>query len=171
LSSMQQVNIEIKARCSDHEKIRRILKNRNALYKGVDHQIDTYFKVRKGRLKLREGTIENDLIYYNRENKKGPKQSDVIYYTVEPGSTLKSVLLNSHDVLVVIDKKREIYFIDNIKFHIDIVEQLGTFLEIEAIGSDEYADTEVLLSQCKEYLTLFAVEESDLVLFMTIAKY
>lgn len=160
---MQQINIEIKARCSNHEKIRTILRDRNAFFKGLDHQVDTYFKVSKGRLKLREGIIENDLIFYNRENKKGPKQSDVIFYTVEPGSTLKSVLLNSHEVLVVVDKKREIYFIENIKFHLDNVDQLGTFVEIEAIGRDITADTEKLLNQCKEYLELFAIDEADLI--------
>ena len=57
-------NIEIKARSANHEKIRDFLKSHGADFKGIDNQIDTYFKVNKGRLKLREGTIENHLIYY-----------------------------------------------------------------------------------------------------------
>jgi len=73
---MSHINIELKARCSSHDLIRNILKSKNADFKGTERQIDTYFKVNHGRLKLREGNIENFLIYYDRENKKGPKQFD-----------------------------------------------------------------------------------------------
>ena len=89
---MPHVNIEIKARCNDHEKIRGILKSRNADFKGIDHQIDTYFKVNNGRLKLREGNIENHLIFYQRSDQEGPKQSDVILYDFDLGSMLSEVL-------------------------------------------------------------------------------
>ena len=58
---MEKINIEIKARCKDLSRIRKILESRNARYIGKDHQIDTYFKVAQGRLKLREGKIENYL--------------------------------------------------------------------------------------------------------------
>lgn len=60
--------IEIKARCLDQDKVRNILIGENADFKGKDHQIDTYFNVHNGRLKLREGTIENNLIHYERPN-------------------------------------------------------------------------------------------------------
>lgn len=72
--------IEIKAKSHNQETIRNILKSKNAVFKGVDHQIDTYFKAISGRLKLREGNIENYLIWYNRENKSGPKHSTVLLY-------------------------------------------------------------------------------------------
>ena len=72
---MSLLNIEIKARCPDAKAIRSILQSRKADFKGIDHQVDTYFKVPFGRLKLREGNIENNLIYYDREDKKGPKKS------------------------------------------------------------------------------------------------
>ena len=76
---MNQISIiEIKARCSELDKARKILQGKHADFKGVDHQIDTYFRVNLGRLKLREGTIENHLIHYERENKEGPKQSKVL---------------------------------------------------------------------------------------------
>jgi len=52
---MAHVNIEIKAKSNNQDAIREILKAKNADFKGVDHQIDTYFKVHNGRLKLREG--------------------------------------------------------------------------------------------------------------------
>lgn len=59
---MAHVNIEIKAKSNNQDKIRNILKSNNAEFKGIDHQIDTYFKAIIGRLKLREGEIENHLI-------------------------------------------------------------------------------------------------------------
>lgn len=90
---MKHLNIEIKAKCNDHDKIRSVLKSHNADFKGIDHQIDTYFKVNNGRLKLREGNIENFLVFYERENKEGPKQSDVILFKSDPNSSLKETLL------------------------------------------------------------------------------
>ena len=160
---MNHLNIEIKAKCSDHNKVREILKSKSADFKGVDHQIDTYFKVNSGRLKLREGNIENYLIYYERENKEGPKESKVILYKSEPNSSLKNILINSNGVLVVVDKKREIYFIENIKFHIDIVENLGTFIEIEAIDTDDSIGKDRLQAQCQEYMKLFGISNNDLI--------
>ena len=160
---MKHLNIEIKAKCNDHEKIRSILKSRNADFKGTDHQIDTYFKVNNGRLKLREGNIENFLVFYEREDKEGPKQSDVILFKSDPNSSLKEILLTSLGTLVVVDKQREIYFIENVKFHIDTVKNLGTFIEIEAIDSDGAFGKEKLLEQCENYLQLFGIPKDDLI--------
>lgn len=160
---MKHINIEIKARCMNHDNVRDLLISQGAELRGVDNQIDTYFKVNHGRLKLREGNIENYLIYYERENKQGPKQSDIILFKSAPGSSLKSVLVNSCGVLIVVDKKREIYFIDNVKFHIDTVKNLGTFVEIEAIDKDGSIGPEKLLAQCNKYLKLFNISDQDLI--------
>jgi adenylate cyclase class 2 len=161
--SGQHINIEIKAKSSSHDKIRDFLISHNADFKGVDHQVDTYFQVNKGRLKLREGNIENYLIYYQRENKGGPKQSDVILFKSEPESSLKLILTNACGVLTIVDKKREIYFIDNVKFHLDTVLNLGTFMEIEAIDSEGNIGKEKLLEQCHQYLKDLDISEADLI--------
>ena len=158
---MPHLIIEIKAKCNDSQKVREILKSKNADFKGVDHQVDTYFKVNKGRLKLREGNIENSLIYYEREDKEGPKQSNVILFKSDSDSSLKEILIKSLGELVVIDKKREIYFIDNIKFHIDSVKGLGSFVEIEAIDTGGISKDK-LLKQCNEYLKLLSINTEDL---------
>ncbi len=159
---MIHLNIEIKARCADQNKIREILNSHQAEFKGIDHQIDTYFKVNSGRLKLREGNIENHLIFYDRENTEGPKQSNVVLYNTEPESSLKEILLKSLGTLIVVDKKREIYFIDNVKFHLDDVKDLGTFVEIEAIATDGNITRDVLVEQCNSYLKLFDIKNEDL---------
>lgn len=59
---MGHINIEIKARSTHQDEIRETLKSLHADFRGVDQQIDTYFNVSSGRLKLREGNIENYLI-------------------------------------------------------------------------------------------------------------
>jgi predicted adenylyl cyclase CyaB len=161
---MAHVNIiEIKARCADLQRVRDILHERNADFRGVDHQIDTYFRANHGRLKLREGEIENYLVYYERENQTGPKQSDVILFPSTPNSALKEILTRSLGILVVVEKQREIYFIDNIKFHIDVVKHIGAFIEIEAIDTDGSLGTERLFAQCQEFLELFHIVAEDLV--------
>ncbi len=160
------INVEIKAKSGNQEAIRELLKSKGADFKGVDHQTDTYFKAKDGRLKMREGNIENSLIYYQRENKAGPKQSDVILYKTEAesGSSLKRILEHALEVRVVVDKTREIYFIGNVKFHIDSVKGLGTFVEIEAIDKDGTIGREKLLEQCRYYLELFGISDEDLVM-------
>ncbi|MDO8590781.1 MAG: class IV adenylate cyclase [bacterium] len=160
---MSHLNVEIKAKCLDHNKVRRVLKSQGADFRGTDHQVDTYFKVNSGRLKLREGNIENFLIYYDRENKEGPKESKIILFKNNPDSTLKDILINANGILTVVDKKREIYFIKNVKFHIDIVESLGSFIEIEAIDKDGSLGKDKLYVQCQEYMKLLGISESDLI--------
>ncbi len=155
--------IEIKARCKDANPIRQLLEEKNADFKGIDHQIDTYFKVANGRMKLREGNIENTLIFYNRPNQAGPKKSEVLLYKPEPKSTLKSLLTAANEVLAVVDKQRSIYFIDNVKFHIDEVKELGSFIEIEAIDEQGIFTEGQLNEQCQHYLDLFGVKDADLV--------
>lgn len=160
---MSHINIEIKAKCSNSEKVREVLNAQKADFKGKDHQVDTYFRTRSGRLKLREGKIENNLIYYQRENLAGPKQSDVTLFKSERGSELKELLTKALGILVIVDKEREIYFIENVKFHIDNVKKLGNFVEIEAIDKEGNIGREELLKQCKRYLNLFEIREKDLI--------
>jgi len=105
---MDLINVEIKARCADPEQVRAVLRARNARAAGTDHQIDTYFRVPAGRLKLRQGNIENALIAYSRPNQSGPKTSDVALAPVTQGDELRAVLERALGVLVEVDKQREI---------------------------------------------------------------
>ena len=161
---MSYLNIEIKARCSDPSFIRNYLVEHNAEFKGVDEQTDTYFNVSRGRLKLREGNIENNLIYYERDDQAGPKSSRFHLVKVEDAAGLKDVMTRSTGIKVVVRKKREIYYIMNVKFHIDQVDGLGSFVEIEAgnILADLSADE--LKAQCDFYMDAFRIGEDDLVM-------
>lgn len=160
---MQPVNVEIKAKCPNPAEIEKILKTKNARFVGEDHQIDTYFNVNKGRLKLREGTIENNLIAYHRSNQAGPKQSDICLYPSTDASSLKATLTSTLGIKVVVDKKRKIYFIDNVKFHVDQVIGLGSFVEIEAIDRNRKLTIADLQQQCELYMKLLNIQTNDLV--------
>jgi predicted adenylyl cyclase CyaB len=155
--------IEIKARCTNPSKVRQLLiQQPNIQFIGVDAQVDTYFKIPSGRLKLREGNIENSLIYYDRENKKDAKKSDVTLYKPTEVVSLKAVLLAALPTLIVVEKKREIYFIDHIKFHIDTLTTLGSFIEIEVIDATDAMDITKMKEQCQRYMELFDVQKEDL---------
>lgn len=154
--------IEIKARAADHGRARAVLRERNARFVGLDHQVDTYFSASTGRLKLREGAIENTLIHYRREDVRGPKHSQVSLFTNPPGSTLKGILRDALGIDVIVDKQREIYFLDNVKVHLDEVAGLGTFVEIEAIDGDGSRSLEVLRAQCEELMRACGIRARDL---------
>jgi adenylate cyclase class 2 len=156
-------NYEFKARVEDLEKYENKLLSLNPVYIGLDHQIDTYFHVQKGRLKLREGNIENSLINYDRENIAGSKLSDIILYKHEPNAALKNILVHQLGVKAIVDKKRKIYFIDNVKFHFDVVENLGTFIEVEAIDEKDELSIEALKEQCQFYLHFFELIHTQLI--------
>jgi adenylate cyclase class 2 len=156
------LNVEIKAKCSNASKMRIWLLDNNADFKGTDHQTDTYFNVENGRLKLRQGNIENSLIHYHRNNQAGPKDSHVTMTKVANGSELKAVLTKALGIKVEVVKSREIYFIDNVKFHLDEVPALGHFVEIEAIDFDGSVGKEKLLEQCNHYMEMLGIEPTDL---------
>lgn len=157
------INFEFKARHGNVAEAEDILKQLNPLFIGEDHQVDTYFNVQEGRLKLREGLIEHALIFYQRTNLAGAKQSDVTLYQHKPDLALKQILVQSLGIKTVVDKRRRIYFIDNVKFHFDRVEELGTFVEVEAIDKDGSIGLRKLQEQCNRYQQLLGVQQQDFV--------
>jgi adenylate cyclase class 2 len=132
---MQGTNVEFKARMRDEKRVRAALKSLRPRVAGTDHQVDTYFNTPSGRLKLRQGNIENALIFYQRQNAAKVRPSHVLLCEFsDPAQTraLKKVLASALGIAAVVDKIREIYFVDNIKIHLDRVRVLGKFLEVEA---------------------------------------
>ena len=155
------INFEFKARCRDIGKLEALLLTKNPLFAGTDHQVDTYFHVPFGRLKLREGNIEHALIHYEREDRAGAKVSHVSLYQHQPDTGLKETLEKALGILAVVDKKRKIYFLENVKFHFDQVSGLGDFVEVEAIDSNGSIGIEKLKEQCNGYAHLFNIQPED----------
>jgi predicted adenylyl cyclase CyaB len=155
-------NVELKAKTNVPKLAREILENLNAKYIGCDNQVDTYFNTSNGRIKLREGNIENSLIHYKRENSKEAKVSDIAYSKVENSENIKHVLSSCYGILIEVVKKRHIYFIDHVKFHIDYLDNLGTFIEIEVIDEKgEYSINE-MNKLCVKYQYILGIKEPDL---------
>ncbi|MNJ91849.1 CYTH domain protein [compost metagenome] len=156
-------NVEFKAKVAEIESYEQKLNALNPVFQGMDHQVDTYFNVPHGRLKLREGNIENALINYDRENTSDSKESSIILYQHNPNPALKAILSRQFGIKVIVDKKRKIYFIGNVKFHFDEVEGLGTFMEVEAIDTKEAFTPEELKEQCDHYFSFFGLTKEQIV--------
>jgi adenylate cyclase class 2 len=157
------INIEIKARTREPGRVLQRLADLGAELQGIDHQVDTYYGARNGRLKLRRGTIEHALIAYQRADQSGPKISWVTLYEPNDSDRLHATLSAALGVVVVVDKQRHIWWADNVKLHVDEVEGLGTFLEIEATNRHGDIGEVVLRRQCDEWLELLGVDDRDLV--------
>lgn len=161
---MSQVqNIEMKANCENPDRIRNTLQGLGADFEGADRQIDTYYNVNQGRMKLREGDIENYLIHYERPDQEGPKEARIMLYETDPGTDLKQLLEAALGHWCVVRKSREIYYIENVKFHIDSVEELGSFVEIEAIDRTGDLDKETLRDQCNHYMDRLEINSDQLI--------
>lgn len=162
---MPLLNFEFKAKATDIISLEKKLLKLDPVFIGEDHQVDTYFNVPQGRLKLREGNIENALIYYERQDTAGAKQSNVLLFMHAPDRSLKEIMIKLHGVKVIVDKKRRIYFIENVKFHFDTLADLGTFVEVEAIDKTGESGIKHLQEQCEQFAALFNIEPADYISF------
>ncbi len=159
--TVKRINYEFKARVKNDTVVRATLKNLHARYIGTDHQVDTYFHVSSGRLKIREGRIENALIFYQRTNAPRARRSKIEMMMLPPRNSIRTILTGALGVYVVVDKRREIYLVGNVKIHLDRIRGLGKFVEVEAIsrgGSLAKAQ-----AQAHRFQKLFAIKSSDIV--------
>jgi predicted adenylyl cyclase CyaB len=127
--------VESKARVDGLEKVRKVIESMATKRIGILKQTDTYFKTRKGRLKLREikGSNESALIYYERKDTTKPKRSDVfmVPFRKPMAIPIKRILQKALGTKVVVSKVREVYYYQGVRIHLDSVESLGTFIEFE----------------------------------------
>ena len=160
-SIVKLLNFEFKARLTNEPRVREALKRLGARFIGTDHQIDTYFRVPSGRLKVREGRIENALIFYRRSDVRRARQAAVEMMLLPRRNSLRAILTRALGILAVVDKRREIYFVKNVKIHLDRVRQLGKFVEVEAISRT--SDVKKIRSQARQFRELFGITAKDIV--------
>jgi predicted adenylyl cyclase CyaB len=157
-------NIEIKARVADPEKTREIVKSLDHTFVGLDHQIDTYFKMTNGRFKLRESSLSGPyLIFYLRDNLTGPKSSVYQKLPVDDAYGFKNLLYKMQGIHIIIEKKREIYLYENVRIHLDEVKNLGNFLEFEAVMDDRYNDKDLETRKVNFLLEKLEISDKDLI--------
>ena len=134
-------NVELKARDPDPARTLERALAAGAREHGILHQRDTYFAVRHGRLKLREEEPGGaTLIAYERPDTAAERVSDYRLVPVTDPAALRAALEATDGVLAVVAKARRLLlWEDSVRIHLDAVEGLGTFLELEAVaapGSD-----------------------------------
>ena len=157
-------NIELKVKVSSFASVTRLLQKSTARKVGRLRQIDTYFKCRTGRLKLREINHKQfNLIWYSRPNTKTSRVSDyeLLLIPKRQVADLKRVLKASFGELVVVKKVRLLWMYKHTRIHLDTVEKRGTFLELETIitaktRSQARAEHQEVISllQLRQYKTL-----------------
>ncbi len=144
-------NVEFKARDGDPAGTLERALAAGAADSGVLHQVDTYFQAQRGRLKLREQGDDAWLIPYERDDSAQARVSSYELVAVADPSALKAALAGAVGVEVVVEKQRRLLLLDNVRIHLDEVDGLGSFVEIEALVSEdldaEYARVAALREQ------------------------
>jgi len=127
-------NVEIKARIADLAAIRARVALLSTQPSELVNQTDTFFAVPKGRLKVRafqDGSGE--LISYERANNAGPKESVYTRVACRDAWSLAQALQRVLSVRGVVAKQREVFLVGRTRVHLDRVERLGCFVELEVV--------------------------------------
>ncbi|MHC4940541.1 MAG: class IV adenylate cyclase [Planctomycetota bacterium] len=152
-------NLEIKARCREPVRARALATETV----GIDRQTDTYFATKCGRLKLRESSLSGgQLIPYFRPD-AGVRRSDFQVIAVEDPEGLKAMLGEMLGVHAVVRKTREILLHENVRIHIDEVEGLGSFVELEAVFDGTPDEEERQHAKVGWMMREMGVTEADLI--------
>jgi predicted adenylyl cyclase CyaB len=154
-------NIEIKARLVNFDQVKALAEQLSGAPGQLLEQEDTFFHTPQGRLKLRVlAPNRGELIYYERPDMAGPKQSDYqIYRTADPAGL--AAVLAGLGTRGVVRKKRWLYLVGQTRIHLDRVEGLGDFLELEVVlePNDTPAQGQAIAAELMKKL---GVAESDL---------
>jgi len=136
-------NIEIKARVDDFEELKVRAEALSDQPLEIIPQEDTFFNTEKGRLKLRvKAPDTGELIYYERPDQDGPKRSDYHLAKTNDPENLKIALSLALGVRGVVKKTRYLYMAGQTRIHLDDVEGLGHFMELEVVLHAEQSDAE-----------------------------
>jgi predicted adenylyl cyclase CyaB len=155
-------NIEIKASARDFEEIRSRAEKLSDTPVEIVLQEDTFFNVENGRLKLRVlAPGRGQLIFYTRPDQDGPKRSDYhIAHTSDPDN-LKRVLELAYGIRGVVKKTRYLYLVGQTRVHLDDVEGLGQFMELEVVMEEGQSDAEGQ-AIAENLMASLGIERSDL---------
>lgn len=154
-------NIELKVSLRDFGQIIPYLKKISAKHIKKMRQVDTYFKCKAGRLKLREiNSDELQLIFYNRPNRHSSKLSDyyILSFKKDQAEVVKLILSKLSKIENIVKKERNLWIYKHTRIHLDDVSNLGKFLELETVIRD------ISISQAKK-------EHSNVIKFLKLSKF
>ncbi len=127
-------NVEVKARARNFERQMLLALGLTGLPAEHLVQEDTFFNVSSGRLKLRNIADRfAELIHYDRADSLEPKESRYTVCRVDNPEELKDVFLKTLGIRGVVRKKRTVVFVGQTRIHLDEVEGLGEFIELEVV--------------------------------------
>ena len=141
---MRGANVESKTRVTDIDAVARVVARLGGRYEGRLDQVDTYFRVPHGRLKLREisdraadGQVSTscELIRYERPDEGGARISRYERTELDDAERHKARLVAYHGLRGYVRKRRELWIIDSTRVHLDRVEGLGDFVELETVSA------------------------------------
>jgi predicted adenylyl cyclase CyaB len=157
------INIEIKARARNFDRAIQLAEKISDTDVELLCQEDTFFNTTAGRLKLRAFSPQSgELIYYVREDSKEAKRSDyLITKTVDP-TGLKEALSLALGVRGVVRKRRLLYKSGATRIHLDDVEGLGHFMELEYVVTAG-EDFEQAAKAVQELMGRLEISAEDLV--------
>ena len=136
-------NVEVKARLRDPEGLKGLLESLSHDPVGIFDQEDVFFRVPSGRVKLRSFPDgRGELIAYNRPDASGPVTSDYHILRTDNPSGVRGFLSEILGVRGVVRKRRLLYRIGQTRVHVDDVESLGAFLELEVVLGDDQTEEE-----------------------------
>jgi homotetrameric cytidine deaminase len=133
-------NVELKSSDPDPARTLELALKLGASDEGEIAQRDTYFGGSRARVKLREQTPgEDELIAYRRPDGDDAKVSDYLRVPVPDAAALKEALDASYGTKVVVTKRRHLLLWQNVRIHLDEVEGLGAYIELEGLvdGDDD----------------------------------
>lgn len=155
-------NIEIKARAQDLNAIRSRAAALSEALEQVIPQTDTFFFTNHGRLKLRELERERaQLIYYERPDQGGPKRSDYHIFETDAPENLITTLSLALGIRGTIRKTRYLYLVGQTRVHLDDVDGIGQFMELEVVLNPGQTDAEGQ-AIAEDLMSKLGVEKSDL---------
>lgn len=161
---MVSLNVEIKARDADPDATAARCLTLGAVDQGVLRQRDTYFSGRHGRLKLREQDgSDAELIAYRRPDTTEAEQSAFIRAAAGDPATVREALEAALGVTVVVVKQRRLWGWENVRIHLDDVEGLGTFIELEAMVGPGLNSPEEAAEKVARLRSELVIADSDLV--------
>jgi len=148
-------NLEIKAKVESLKIQEGLFKRLGAKLIRKGRQIDTYFIVPCGRLKLRKLNQKNsELVFYERKESSNQRWSDYFTFHISEPDRFNEFLKRALGIKVVVDKTRTLYRYKNAKIHLDKVTGLGEFIEIEVEVKKGQNQAKNLMAELLRYLKI-----------------
>jgi adenylate cyclase class 2 len=155
-------NLEAKFKLPDLDRVRVQAESIGYRFKASLLQRDTFFRVNQGKLKLREEESGACLIYYGRQDSRHLKLSSYEIVPIPEPEKTRAMLTEALGTIATVEKTRILMMRDHIRLHLDKVDGLGKFGEIEAVLG-EGGDPEASRPAVDKLLRALGVKSDDLI--------